>query len=535
MATKFGPDDGAIILKFGGGLHSRASETDIDQRECADGKNYDLDPENFTMRNRKPFDLIGTADNAGEIRGFVSLKKTDGSVSMAVQAGDKVYPYDGATLSTTSIATVSSTARLRGRIEHNWLLDDKVLITDLNGQEEVIEWDGTTWQDVSFTKDESGSVVSFGNFKARYCFVANERAYYGYVVDASPTTLPHVMVGSKRGEFEHISVANRPASSLADDDPFFLVQPDNRAINGMVEAFGVVVSSSRDGSLYKLTGATAKDFAMDELHPLSAASGDEAMAYVGNDIYYGRAGRIESVIATDKFGDVESNDLTLGIADKVEGVDNWTFEYNPRVQRVYCYPEDGSQIVVMHKSLIESQVSPWAIWTSEHSNGLNPTAMMRCFDPSDGLEYVFWGDSSGRVFRMEGSGTAGDGGEAAISVERLSKMFQGEFGASVYKVDGWILYRKNEAATVRIIFEHAGVNIFNEEVTIDIAALSRNNFYNGGKYYSDEAYYGTPFSGRLVRQPFSVGSGSTEIQVRVIVEGTTNFEISEIGIRLSQA
>ena len=191
MASKTGPEDGYIVLRFGGGVHSRASELDISDRECADGENFDLDLENHTFRNRKPFDLIGTAANTSEIRGFVSLKKTDGTVKMAVQAGSAVYEFDGQDLGTASIATVSATARLRGRVSHNWLLDDKVIITDLNGQEEVIEWDGTTWADVSFTKTVSGSSVPFGNFKARYCFVSNERAWYGYVVDAVPTTSLH--------------------------------------------------------------------------------------------------------------------------------------------------------------------------------------------------------------------------------------------------------------------------------------------------------------------------------------------------------
>lgn len=525
--------DNQIVLRFGGGVHSRASEEDINERECADGQNFELDADNFTLRNRKPFDLIGTAANGSEIRGFVTLTKTDGTSKMAVQAGDKVYEWNGSTLGTTAIATVASTAKLRGRLEHNWLLDDKVIITDLNSQENLTEWNGTTWQDVAVTKTQSGSQVSFGDFKARYCFVANERAFYGYIVDDSATTSPHLFVGSERSDFQHISIADRPASSLAESDPFFLVQPDNRPINGMVEAFGVVVTSSENGSIYQLTGSTSKDFNMSELHPRSGASGDESVAYVGNDIFYGRQARIESLSATDQFGDVEQNDLTFVIADKLEGLKGWTMAYNSRTQRLYAYPENGSQIFVLHKPLMGSGLSPWILFQTAHANGFSITAMMPCIDPADGLEYIFWGDSAGRVFRMEGSGTDGDGGSASIRLESLSKLFVAPLG-EVAKVDGWIKYRKNEAATVRLRFEFSGENAFDNEITIDVQALSRNNFYGGGKYYGGGNYYSTPFEGRLVRQPWIIGAGSTEFQVRVIVEGKTDIEISEVGIRFSQ-
>ena len=64
-----------IIIPFGGGVHSRASEADINDQECSQGVNFSLDPENREFRNRKPFDLIGTVPNGAEIRGLVSLYK----------------------------------------------------------------------------------------------------------------------------------------------------------------------------------------------------------------------------------------------------------------------------------------------------------------------------------------------------------------------------------------------------------------------------------------------------------------------------
>ncbi len=42
MAKK--PTESQISIRFGGGLHTRASEEDIHKLECSDGINFDLDP-----------------------------------------------------------------------------------------------------------------------------------------------------------------------------------------------------------------------------------------------------------------------------------------------------------------------------------------------------------------------------------------------------------------------------------------------------------------------------------------------------------
>jgi hypothetical protein len=52
-----------VKIKFGGGLHTSASADEIDQREAADGQNFLLDLDNRELRNRPPFDLIGTVPN----------------------------------------------------------------------------------------------------------------------------------------------------------------------------------------------------------------------------------------------------------------------------------------------------------------------------------------------------------------------------------------------------------------------------------------------------------------------------------------
>lgn len=541
MAQPIGPEDTAVVLKFGGGVHSSASEDEIDPRECAEGKNLRLDLENKEYRNRAPFDLMATAPNGGQINGFISLTKSDGTAHLAVQAGTSVYEYDGLS-NFTLLDTVSSSARLRGRLEANWKLADKVIVTDMALAEVVKEWDGTTWQDVSFTDEVP---AAFGNFFAKYCFVASERAVFANVKDPS-STLAHMIIGSKRGDYTNITVSQRPSSALSAEDPWFLLTPDLYPINGLVEAFGRIAISTDEGSFFNISGADATDFAISELHPRSFASGDEAVAYIGNDILFCRQGRVESLAATEKFGDVSVDDVSRPISDLVQSYKDWTIAYNARFDRVYMIP-GGSQgeMWVLHKDLARqltltdvsqsrSQLSPWMRWTTEHPMSMNPTAIQNVIDPQDGLEYVLMGDSNGNIFRMEGSGSMGDGGSASITSEFLSKLFVFPVDTQAFNIEGHIKYRKGEAATVVITLEYAGYSVVNEAVTIDLPAISDRPVYNDGNYYGgNNAYYGSAFSGRLTRQNFSPAGQSNEFQVRVTVTGTTSVEINEIILKVT--
>lgn len=526
----------STVIRFGSGVHSNASEDDIDPRECALGENFQLDEQNQELKNRKPFDLIGTVPNAAEIRGFASLQKSDGTVSMLVQAGDTVYEWDGAS-TFTSVGTVSSSAKLRGRLEANWQLDDKVIITDLELAEEVHEWDGTTFQQTTFTDEND---ASFGTFRAKYCFVSNERAIFANVHD-NGTNTPHLIVGSKRGQFENITVANRPASALAEEDPFFLIQPDYRAINGLAESLGTIITSGFGGSLFQLTGQSAKDFAFSQFFARSGAKGDESVVATGNDVIYGRAGRIESAIGTDRFGDVSSNDLSLPVEDQVTTFDEWTLVYNSRNSRVYCFPTGQSEVWVLHRDLLQNAVqrvplkSPWSKWTTANSLAFQPTAVMSALDPSDGLEYVFMGDASGRVYRLEGTGESGDAGANDVSVFRLSPLVSMPLDATAYNIEGWIRWRRNEAITAKLRLEYAGENVFNKEIDVSLPAATGAIYYGGGHYYSNDEYYGTQFEDRLTRRIFPIAGGSNEFQLRVTVEGTTDFAISEVGLRILAA
>lgn len=521
-------DQKLLKLKFGGGLHSRASEEDIDPRECSDGENFALDADNQQFRPRKPFDLIATVPNGGEIRGGVTLLKSDGTVSALFQAGNKMYSWDGG-VSFTEVGDVNASSKLRGRLEHNWQLTDKVLITDLALVDSVKEWDGTTLQNVTFT-DEEG--YNFGVYRARYCYVSNERAVFANV-HSNGTNTPHLIVGSQRGDYKIITVANRPSSAGNAQDPFFLVQPDNQYINGIVEAFGTTVFSSKLGSVYKLLGSDSTDFEIDPLAPRAGSSSDEGLNLAINDVVIGSQGRIKSLSSTDKFGDVESSDLSFWIADEIEDFSDWLITSNDRLRRTYFHPIGQSVIYVMHHDLIGSGISPWSKWTTNHSFSFNPTFMMNMYDPSDGLEYVFMGDSSGNLYRMEGSGS-GDGGTTDIAVFRDSRLFSAETEGKVFDIEGYIRYRRQSAITVSIKFLFSGEHVMTNEITINVPGPTFNPVYGSTAHYGTLYHYGVD-EGFIVRQPLAFPGGSNDFRVRITVEDSDDYTLNELGLRYEES
>lgn len=530
MPTKVGPKDEAIVIRFGGGLNTRASEDEVNAREATDGQNFVVDAVNSAMRSRKPFDLVGTTPNAGSINGFVSLLKSDGTTSLLVQSGTAVYEWSGSAFG-ASLGTVASGAKLRGRIEHNWNLSDKVVITDIALQQPLMEWDGTTLQNITFTT-EDGSTGWTGEFRARYAIVDNERLVVANIYD-NGTATPHLIVGSQRSDYTVITVNQRPASALNEADPFYLLQPDLRYINGMVNAFNTTVTSSMKGAIYKLAGSSAKDFSFSPLFPQSGVAGDEALTFIGNDIAYGRQGRIESLRSSDNNYDIEQDDLSRLISDEIEGYEDWTLVYNSRTQRVHCISGTTSEDWVLHKPLLGSPLSPWMRWRTSHATSFQPTAIMNAYDPSDGLEYIFFGDGSGNVYRMEGSGS-GDGGTANVETKRVTALFEADLGARMFQLNGWVRYRAPNAITINFRILSGGYEVFDQAIQLALPATSSYPVYGGGYYYAGENYYSQSLSSRLRREKFAIPGGQNEFQLEIEYDGTEYLNIQEVGLRFEK-
>jgi hypothetical protein len=525
MTTRF-KDEAAEILRFGGGRNSRASEDQIHPLECTDGENFILDPGNGEFRPRGPFDLEGTAPNGAEIRGFATLRKTDGSVSMLVQAGSQVYQWDGASF--TAIAAVSASAQLRGPANAFWALGDKVLISDLNLTENVHEWDGTTFSTTAFL--QSDGVTPFGNFRCKYIVIEDERAFYGNIFE-SGQAFKHLLVCSKLSDYAVVSASDRPSDALGADAPWFLPTPQLKPINGMAFAFDVLALSQENGAFEKLTGSTAKDYALDKLHPGSGAIGVEAVVSTENDILYGAPSRIESLKDTDRSGNIETNDISFKIKDDIDAFNDWALIYNPRVRRVYCIPSGGNEIHVLHTDFLGTELSPWSKWTTQHAFSFQPTATMVCRDPVDGLEYTFMGDASGNLYKLEGSGLSGDAGSATVIATRISVMYQAPLDSKAFRISGWLSHRKRLANTATLRFLFAGKHVHDVAKDVDFSAVTYDTPYNGSVYYGGQYYYGAAQEDRIVNRTFGTPGQANAFQIETKVDSTNEFAVREVGFR----
>lgn len=525
----------AVVLRFGGGVNSEASETEVLDAECIDGGNFDLRLGSSDFAPRKAFDLVDTAPNAKEIRGFAQVIKADGSTSTLVQAGAQIYEWDGIG-GFTVVAAVNSAARLRGGQFQLWSPGTpKVFITDLNLNENVKTWDGTTFADA--THDLGG------NLKARYCLVQNERVFFANVYAGS--TLPHYVIASGRSASTSFSIATRGgAAGAGAADPFYFPVPDLNYINGISDAFGEIILSTRRGRIYRMTGDSTLNYAISNLVPDSGASGDEPIAFIGNDVAYGRPGKIETVFATSNFGDIDTDDLSRQIKGKISNLKDWNVYFNSRLQKIYLFSPNHSKVYVYHKTLLDPDVrridtavpapklSPWSIWSTQHAMGFQPTAVMTFRDPQTGVEKTYMGGGQGQIWVLDGSG-AQDGGTSDLIVTRTSKLFTvGD--AEIFDLSGYVSYRKRSAQTLTLTFQHAGDRIFDQDITVNLDAPDSFPVWGGGSYWGG-FYWGLQFQNRLTRQRISPAGASNYLQIKASITGAADFSVQEIGITFQAA
>lgn len=525
-----------IVITFGGGLNTGQRSFDIDINECVEGENFDLDPQLLAMTKRSAIDLVATAPNVGEIRGWAQNIRQDGTITTLIQAGGNVYAWDHAS-TFTLVGTTPSNAKLRGHREQIFTLDNYVIITDLNLQDVVRTWDGFTLQTLAHNLT--------GTFHARYCRVSNERAIYGNIKNSSFEG-PHLIIGSERGDAANLTVNDRPGAVNVLTDPFFIPSPNLKPINGLEEAFGVFIISTKRGRLYEMTGSSAFDFDLVPLYDGSAVSGDEAIVNIGNDIALGLPGRIESLRGTEEFGDIEADDLSLQISNAFRNTSSWALAYDRNRRQLYCFPDNLSAVFVYNKRLVDrglrsqsgAPISPWSKWTTGLSFGMQPSCVMPLIHPTTFEELVYVGDNVGRIYQLYGSG-ASDGGTDEFSAFRTSKVFRGFFEGTVFDVEGYILYRRQFATTVTLTFQFQGEGLFDHDVVIHLPAGDNIAVYNGSgdnaAYYNDQGYYGRSFSERVNRQKYGTPGLNAMFQVKITVESEGDVEIQEVAFKFTTA
>ena len=104
------------------------------------------------------------------------------------------------------------------------------------------------------------------------------------------------------------------------------------------------------------------------------------------------------------------------------------------------------------------------------------------------------------------------------------------------KIEGYVKYHKNAAATLTLQFEYAGQTSFDETVTIELPGLDETAPHFGGDYwFGGDVYFGAAFENRLIRQKFFPPGQASDFQIRATIDGTNSIRLNEIGLRFTAA
>lgn len=520
------------VLTFSGGLNEQDVAL-VSPDECIEGYNCELGFNQTSFRPRKPFDKLGTATNASDIRGIIQLIKTDATETTLIQAGDTVYSWDGSS-GFTSKGTVSSASKLRGI---TWSIDDYSIITDLNKTTVVKKWDGSTLSTLTTGIEPVDLYAKYGVVHLGRVWLFNVKA---------GTDTPHLLVASA---FEDptsydISLRAKDGSFSTGNEAFYMVSPDLLPINGIELWQGILIMSTNGGRLWKLTGTDSTDFVWVPFYTGSYATGEETMASIGNDVVYmKRDGVIESLVGTDRFGDVSANDLSKWIRTTSAGASSSITVYDQSRQKVYFFA-GSNRLLVLFKDLLNTDLSPWMLYKTDHASSFstNAAAFIREAGGNSASDhYVYYGDDSGNIYRLDGTGGSGDNGDTAIESTRKTPFIQrieSEEGKVIRtkrdRLRGRVYYRRISSTTLIMDFEWADDYATNrcsiplEGPGVGDAAAH----FNADDYFGGSVYFNTGFalSYKTSTKGYSAIGRGPGVYVLTSITSTQDFDVLKIEV-----
>lgn len=520
-------------LYFAGGLNEQQTPTLL---ECIEGYNFELGLKQSKLVPRKPLDLKGTAPNASSTAGILQLVKRDNTETTLVQAGSTVYLWDGGS-TWTSKGSVTNSSMLRGTY---WSLGDYLVITDLSKTTVVKKWEGTTLS--TLTTGLGASLF------AKYGVVHEGRVWLANVTTSTDT--PHLVVASRfEDPTSYDTTVRGSIDTFSSTAPaFYLLSPDLKPINWMGVFQNILIISTEGGRLYQLEGSSPSDYRFVDFYVGSAATGTESAANIGNDvIYMKQGGGIDLLSSTQKFGDVAADDLSRWIPNTVMNKTGAIVIYDQVRQKVFFFVT--GKVLVLFKDLIGAELSPWSVYSTQQSFNFATSAAAYIKRPGTQQYSVYFGDSVGRIFDLNGSG-AGDAGVSDIQVYRKTRfVVDGEggdrlgHGALDFKrkvLDGILTYRRvADACSVTIGFDWGDeYNVSESTILMKGApAGSAGNYYGGVIYYSGTssvaAYYslGSLFARKISSQTFSPTGKGPGCFVYASLSTSTDFQIDSIELQ----
>lgn len=466
-----------------------------------------------------------------------------------------IHSWDGATfephqhgIGSGTIKTSSGVSQLGTTVTltvsaHGYSDDDLVDITGLspdgaNG-EFVITNTTTNTFDYTSTSSTTASGTAetelMNDLFAKYSAVFNNRQWLFNITEGT-TDNPHLILASK---FEDANVFDptqqalpHTAGGLTGNEAFFLVTPDLKPINGVAVFFNTLVISTVNGKMFKLVGNDATDYQIVEFYPGSSAIGTQTIANTGNDLMWmKRRGAIDRLSAVETSGDVQADDLSRYIPTEVQDLTDGIAVYDQFRQRVHWFVTD--KVLTLDKTfLIEKPgISPWTVFDTEHPNLFNTKAASYIRVPG-GTEYdVYWGDSSGRVFKMNGTRGQGDAGSFSVITERTTREIS-EIPFRFKDVIGRVEYRRRDKVTMQVIFEWAE-HIYTETAEVILKAElieTETLFWGGDNYFGEDIYWNQGAIRRdlSANTGFSPGGKGEIYFITVRVQDTGDFLVNRL-------
>lgn len=510
-------------LTFQGGLNEQDISL-VAPQDCINGYNFELGSTNSHFNPRKPFDLLGTATNALSINGIIQLIKNDDTETTIIQSGDTVYLWNGGS-TFTSKGTVTAGSKLRGT---TWTLGGYTVITDIEKLTVVKYWDGTTFG--TLTTGLGASLY------AKYGVVHLGRVWLFNVKTGTDT--PHLLVASAYENPQSYDTSQRAVSGTfaTGNEAFYMLTPDLRPINGVALFYGELIISTENGRLWKLSGTGPSTFKWDSYYAGSSAVGTETLMNIGDDVVYMKKdGVIESVRSTADFGDVKTDDLSRYIRTSVLGFTDCLTVYDQTRQKIYFFC-GSNEVFVLFKEMLNTAFSPWSKYITGHASSFSTNAAIYMRQPGGSNYYVYWGDSTGNIYQMEGTGSSGDSGTKTIETNRKSRYFDNIEGldTNTMRLKGRVEYRRIASCDLLMDVEWADDYAINR-CTIPLEGPGVGDtasYFGGSSYFSGAYYFNTGFllAQRTSTKGWSAIGRGPGFYVSLTIQSTQSFDVMKLKV-----
>lgn len=476
-----------------------------------------------------------------DVEKLTPLMQWDGTTCIRHKTGLLAGSAQAITSITRSgtVATVTSTG------SHGYTTGDLVHIigaveTDYNGEYEITV---NTTTEFTYTVANAPATPATGTITAdigtelyaKYGIVYQSRLWLFNITtnDGTATEVPHMLLASAFEDPISFDSAKRSEDSTfaTGNEAFYILSKDLKPINGVAVFNSNLVISTQDGRLYRLIGTDSRDYEFVEYYSGSAAIGKESIANIGNDIVYMRkGGNIESLIATETSGDVSINDISKWIPDTVKDLSDSKIVYDQSNQKVFFFVTD--KVLVLFKDLLYgSEFSPWSVYTTQLTDDFNTNAVRYMRRPNEDTWSVYFGDSSGNIYDLNGSGN-GDN-DTNILTQRTTNVIE-EMNTKQGTLLGRIQYRRYGECECTLSFDWTDeYNTTTSTITLSGAPPGDTaSFYNDVSYYGGDFYYNKGFAYRdkISTRGFSPTGRAISFIMQTSLDTKVRFKVDHIDL-----